>query len=581
MVEKKCIKIDRQQAESRAELSQSQRQALVSLHRTLLYRQHDFFLASRHPSVFPVLNRLVGKDELPACRWRYVIHSVLDLLEQKLPHHVDNIFDFIYLSYIIITLLVEGVSTFWRTWIERVGDLGQNRMAVEENDHHRLHPPHQMLPESESKSDLPNNREVRIFEIPCRLAENYTNAVGDYGAKGNFMKEEYALSLGLPISRNATCKVTIGSGKQVTTVGTATVQFRFSGDNEVHNLEFQLLPNCIHNVIIGKPFLKLTQTFSNVASFHRRVKERVTKGISQFHLLYLGASTPMFEGSVNGQVQTALADSGSKVLVMDEAYARSIGVHIETGHEHQMRVKFVDNSVADTTGMAYDVKWRFGCDGEFTSPYPLNFHILKDAPANVVLSDTFLFDTKAFSKYHRYLLDDDDDCEDEDMLIYLFAIDIDKRKNRTQGTMSTVTRSQICLSDCFIVNVTSFSLSDLRHLELVRRGEEADRISTLPGPEGTAAQGIEEERCAEWDRAFTALQANDQPQNLQPLFAAVAAVQSTASSHSSTSRLQRSRPSRARRSFSKFSTWFRRENLAGRDGRAVARGGSSSQLLTL
>lgn len=297
--------------------------------------------------------------------------------------------------------------------------------------------------ESELENALSNGREVRIFEIPCQLAEHSTNALGDYGARKNFMREEYALRLGLPIRRNSTCEVTIGSGKQVTTVGTANIPFRFSGENEVHNLEFWLLSSCIHNVIIGKPFLKLTKTFSSVANFCRRVKERVVKGISQFHVLYLGASTPIFEGSINGRVQTALADSGSKVLLMDEAYARSIGVHIQTGHEHQTRLKFADNSVTDTAGMTYNVKWRFGRDDEFTSPYPLDFHILKNAPANIVLSDTFLFDTKAFSQYHQYLIDDDDDYEDEEMRMYFFAIDIDKRKKRMQGTISTIPRSQI------------------------------------------------------------------------------------------------------------------------------------------
>ncbi|CAI7587259.1 unnamed protein product [Penicillium manginii] len=393
--------------------------------------------------------------------------------------------------------------------------------------------------ESEFESARSNDR---IFEIPCQLAEHSTNALGDYGAKKNFMKEAYALRLGFPISRNTSCKVTIGSGEQATTVGTATVPFRFRGENEVHRLKFQLLPSCIHNVIVGKPFLKLTKTFSNVANFSRRVKERVTKGFSQFHLLYLGASTPMFEGSINGQVQTALADSGSKVLLMDEAYARSIGVHIQTGHEHQTRLRFADNTATDTVGMAYNVKWRFGSDGEFSSPYFLNFHILKNAPANVILNDTFLFDTKAFSQYHQYLTDNDDDCEDEDMLIYFLAIDVDRRKKRTQ------------------MNVTSFSLVDLRYLELVRRGEEADRISTLPGAKGIAARKIEDERCAEWDRAFTAVQAKSQPQSLQLLSAAaVSQVQSTSSSHSSTYRLQGSESSQAhKRGFLKFSTWLRR-----------------------
>lgn len=299
-----------------------------------------------------------------------------------------------------------------------------------------------MLQESDSKSAFSTNRGVRIFEIPCQLAEHSTNAVGDYGAKRNFMKEKYAISLGLPISQNATCEITIGSGNQVTTTGTATVPFRLSSENEVHNLEFQLLPNCIHDVIIGKPFLKLTRTFSNVVNFYRRVKKRFAKGISQFHLLYLGASTPMFEGSINGQVQSALADSSSKVLIMDKAYARSIGVHIHTRHEYQTRLKFADNSVTETAGMAYDVEWRFGHDDEFTSPYPLDFHILKNAPANVVLSDSFLFDTKAFPQYCHYLIDDDDDCEDEDVLIYFFLPLIlirERTERKVRCPLSTIT----------------------------------------------------------------------------------------------------------------------------------------------
>ncbi|GIJ89509.1 hypothetical protein Asppvi_008451 [Aspergillus pseudoviridinutans] len=587
MVEKKCIEIDKQQTESKAELSESQWQALISLHRALLYEHHDFFLASQCPSATQVLKRLARKYALPARMWRYGIHSFLELLRRKLPEPLDHMLNFIYLAYSMMTSLFESVSEFRETWIECLGDLGRYRMAVEETDmkdrevwarvsrywynqdadrspkvgrmqHHlavlarpdvlqqlfyytkalvcrqNMRQETHILPEEQimrglefldSSSSSKNLRLTyqkrgtdgkqelelesafsndRIFEIPCQLAEHSTNALGDYGAKKNFMKEEYALRLGLPISRNTSCKVTIGSGKQVTTVGTVTVPFMFSGENEVHNLEFQLLPNCIHNVIIGKPFLKLTKTFSNVANFCHRVKERVAKGISQFHLLYLGASTPMFEGSINGRVQTALADSGSKVLLMDEAYARSIGVHIQTGHEHQTRLKFADNSATDTVGIAYNVKWRFGRDGEFSSPYPLNFHILKDAPANVVLSDTFLFDTKAFSQYHQYLTDNDDDREDEDMLTYFFAIDVDKRKKQTQ------------------MNATSFSLADLRYLELVRRGEEADRISTLPGAKGTAARNIEDERCAEWDRAFTAVQTKSQPQSLQlPSAAAV------------------------------------------------------------
>ncbi|RYP51148.1 hypothetical protein DL768_003495 [Monosporascus sp. mg162] len=339
-----------------------------------------------------------------------------------------------------------------------------------------------------------SDREVRLFEIPGLLANHFTNALGDYGAKKNFIKEEYAVSLGLPVNRDVVCKVTVGNGKTVSTTGAVTAPFRFSGERHRHDIKFHLLPDCIHDVILGKSFLKLTETFTNLFNFSRRVKERVVRGISQFHLLYLGTSSPMFEGSINGRPQTALADSGAKVLVMDEAYARSIGASIHTGANHRTSLKFADNSIANTSGMAYEVEWRFGRNGEFTSPYWLNFHILKNAPANVILCDTFLFDNEAFSRYRDYLVDNDDDHEDGDDKSHCFAIDIDRKKKRVQKTATA----------------TTLSLAELEYLELVRRGEEEDRISALLVDEQTAAQNIENRRRAEWDRAFAVSQANSQ-----------------------------------------------------------------------
>ncbi|KAJ5199057.1 DNA/RNA-binding domain E.t1.c1-type [Penicillium cf. griseofulvum] len=134
MVEKRCIEIDRQQAQSKAELSQTKWQALVTLHRTLLYEHHDFFLASQHPSAGPVLKELADKYAMPARMWRYGVHSFLELLRQKLPGSMEYMLDFIYLSYSMITLLLESVPDFRETWIECLGDLARYRMAVEELD---------------------------------------------------------------------------------------------------------------------------------------------------------------------------------------------------------------------------------------------------------------------------------------------------------------------------------------------------------------------------------------------------------------------------------------------------------------
>jgi hypothetical protein len=134
MVEKKCIEIDKQQMESKAELSTLQWQALGSAHKTLLYEHHDFLLASQHPSAGPVLKHLAEKYAMPARMWRYAIHSFLELMRQKLPGSIEYMLDFIYFSYSMMTLLLESVSGFKVTWIECLGDLARYRMAAEEFD---------------------------------------------------------------------------------------------------------------------------------------------------------------------------------------------------------------------------------------------------------------------------------------------------------------------------------------------------------------------------------------------------------------------------------------------------------------
>ncbi|KAJ5145979.1 uncharacterized protein N7515_000543 [Penicillium bovifimosum] len=133
-VEQKCMEIDTQQAQSKVELSQAQWQVLVSVHRTLLFEHHDFFLASQHPSAGPLVKGLPAKYGMPGRMWRYGIHAFLELLRQKLPESMEHMLSYIYLAYSMITLLLESVPDFRETWVECLGDLARYRMAVEELD---------------------------------------------------------------------------------------------------------------------------------------------------------------------------------------------------------------------------------------------------------------------------------------------------------------------------------------------------------------------------------------------------------------------------------------------------------------
>lgn len=70
-VEAKCINIDATQAADPAQpLAPEQWQALIALHRTLLYEHHDFLMATQHPSATQALRGLATKYSMPARMWK-------------------------------------------------------------------------------------------------------------------------------------------------------------------------------------------------------------------------------------------------------------------------------------------------------------------------------------------------------------------------------------------------------------------------------------------------------------------------------------------------------------------------------
>jgi len=134
MVEAKCINIDTQKASHPEErLSTEQWQALVALHRTLLYEHHDFLMATQHPSANPALLGLATKYSMPARMWKHGIHAFLEVLRHRRPESQEYMLAFIYLAYQMMSLLLETVPNFTDTWIECLGDLARYRMAIEED----------------------------------------------------------------------------------------------------------------------------------------------------------------------------------------------------------------------------------------------------------------------------------------------------------------------------------------------------------------------------------------------------------------------------------------------------------------
>ncbi|KAK7985128.1 hypothetical protein PG988_002750 [Apiospora saccharicola] len=136
MVESKCIEVDNAQNHAQnqeAKLNNEQWQALIALHRTLLHEHHDFFLASQHPTASSSLRKLGAKYYMPGRMWKHGIHAFLELLRHRLPASLEHMLTFIYLAYSMMDLLYETAPTFEASWMKCLGDLGQYRMAIEDD----------------------------------------------------------------------------------------------------------------------------------------------------------------------------------------------------------------------------------------------------------------------------------------------------------------------------------------------------------------------------------------------------------------------------------------------------------------
>jgi hypothetical protein len=296
-------------------------------------------------------------------------------------------------------------------------------------------------------SQTSKNGHLRVFEVPCSVAGRSENGLADAAAKMNFMKDSIAESThGVIIDREKTDAVRLGSGKLTRTTGTAYASFKFKGETSVHRLAFGLLPTCMHNIILGMPFLKASKTLSDVSNRLRRIVERTRRMLTpkQYEFLYLGnGGGPKFEGFINDEPCEGLGDTGAKVGVLTESEAWFQELSISREEEDKCTLVMGDGSTVRTTGTAYNVPWRFGRGDEKSESYTIDFHIVKEAPHHIILPESLLYDSNAFCEYEEYLIDENAvDAEDEAHQFLMIDVAMEEQiLGKSKLINSTMTKS--------------------------------------------------------------------------------------------------------------------------------------------
>lgn len=248
-------------------------------------------------------------------------------------------------------------------------------------------------------------RAIHEPSLSARLKGNDVVAFPDTGAAANFISLQYVRARGLAINLNARRRVKTAAGSIVSILGTVTLPFSFAGEPESHRLEFNVLRDAVHDVVLGSPFLKLTETMTRHV---HRIKQKLREACSP-RLCFLG-SQQYVGGWANGTYVDAMPDTGAHVSVMSASFAREHGFAVNTAEIHQKDLEFADGSMATTMGIVEAVDWSFKTSQD---SHWLEVYVLEGLQTDLILDNTFLIDTDAFVMHEDDFWVDDDNSSDD------------------------------------------------------------------------------------------------------------------------------------------------------------------------
>ncbi|KAH7400165.1 hypothetical protein BKA64DRAFT_476299 [Cadophora sp. MPI-SDFR-AT-0126] len=187
-----------------------------------------------------------------------------------------------------------------------------------------------------SKKDLP----MILNGQPCRTC-------ADFGASSNIIDARFAKSIGLRIDKRARCpsfRLPI-QGRKVVPVGKVSVPCMFPGEPDTISTQtFFAIQNFVYDAIMGRPFLRETQTLD---VYRHRLQDRPIRLHDVPVVALLGSVEETLRFWLDGEELQSTPDTGSEVNVMSYAFAKS-RFFIEPDDIHQVR--FADGSLSDVEG---------------------------------------------------------------------------------------------------------------------------------------------------------------------------------------------------------------------------------------
>ncbi|PGH23555.1 hypothetical protein AJ80_02335 [Polytolypa hystricis UAMH7299] len=316
----------------------------------------------------------------------------------------------------------------------------------------------------------------------------------DTGSSINAISREFVRQQKWPFQRSTNfTPVNLPGNRSATPLGIIELPWTFDGESTTHNLVFHVLPKCAHPVILGREFLKSSQTLSK--KFIHRIKKKVVDGTEWNRLFLLDSPHEKTWGTLNGSSACALADTGSDVMIISLNFAKSLNLDIKRGSAYTEWLQLVDGSTKRSAGMIMSA----GNDGGIK--YLSDFVVLDGIDCDVILSNDFLLDRQVFSAYDLFQTREGEGPHCSEIVV-THQLNLIKRVNKRLDATGAVPARGL--------------QANAEKAEHIRRGNAEDAIAELPaGAEWDAAWAEERRRRSEWDQIYQSLLMSQQ-QRLAP-----------------------------------------------------------------
>ncbi|CAI0652912.1 unnamed protein product [Colletotrichum noveboracense] len=221
-------------------------------------------------------------------------------------------------------------------------------------------------------------------------------ALPDTGSDDCVISSDFAYRLGQKPIRDTEKIIVLANNKTVQSPGMIEVLWKFANSQTPHYIKCWILPGCTKDLVLGFPFLETTETLTKF--FHRVRKIKIA---TRLRSRLIGKQKRRVAGCLGARVTTAVADTGSDLMLVSLEYVQRYCLEMNTGWENCTEVELADGTSTWTCGIVKSAMWTI------RESIVCDFHVLDGLAADVILCKDYLFDLNFFARHAGQFFDVD------------------------------------------------------------------------------------------------------------------------------------------------------------------------------